>query len=224
MDAVTRQEDVLAQSTRARLFDLLGDLRRPAGTEELADRLGMHPNGVRTHLERLREAGLVERQRTRQGRGRPRDAWAISADAAPGGEPPSGYADLGRWLAGLMSERKTARRAIEERGRDIGRALAPTGGAATAEETMHAALVSLGFQPRREAQAPGELTYRLCNCPYRDAVREGQEVVCTLHRGMTRGLLDGISPETKLTGFVPRDPYAAGCLIELRGGLADDAP
>ena len=69
----------------------------------------------------------------------------------------------------------------------------------------------------------GTLTYKLCNCPYRDAVRESRDVVCTLHRGMTRGLLDAIAPETELAGFVPRDPYAAGCLIELRGELADEA-
>ena len=49
------------------------------------------------------------------------------------------------------------------------------------------------------------------------------DVVCTLHRGITRGLLDGVAPKTKLAGFVPRDPYTAGCLIELRGGLADAA-
>ena len=40
---------------------------------------------------------------------------------------------------------------------------------------------------------------------------------------MTRGLLDAIAPETELAGFVPRDPDTAGCLIELRGGLADEA-
>jgi hypothetical protein len=40
--------------------------------------------------------------------------------------------------------------------------------------------------------------------------------VCTLHRGITRGLLDAIAPETKLAGFVARDPDTAGCLIELR--------
>jgi hypothetical protein len=46
--------------------------------------------------------------------------------------------------------------------------------------------------------------------------------VCTLHRGMTRGLLDAIAPRTRLAGFVPRDPDAAGCLIELQGELADE--
>jgi len=54
-------------------------------------------------------------------------------------------------------------------------------------------------------------------------VPAGDGRVALLHRGMTRGLLDAISPKTKLAAFVPRDPYAAGCLIELRGELADEA-
>lgn len=222
MDLPARPDDALSQPTRARLFGLLGELRRPAGTEELAESLGLHPNGVRMHLERLAEAGLLERRRARQARGRPRDMWTIAPDAQPGGEPPSGYVDLGRWLARLISQGKTGRRAIESLGREIGRDLAPTGDASSPDEKMHAALASLGFQPRRGLDA-GTLTYKLCNCPYRDAVRESRDVVCTLHRGMTRGLLDAIAPDTKLEGFVPRDPYAAGCLIELRGELADDA-
>lgn len=222
MDVPTRPDDALAQPTRARLFSLLSELRRPAGTEELAGALSLHPNGVRVHLERLREAGLVARERTRQARGRPRDMWLIAPDAAPGGDPPSAYADLGRWLARAISPGRTSLRAVEATGRDIGRDLAPQGGPRSAEAKMHASLVSLGFQPKREAHASGALTYRLGNCPYRDAVRESQEVVCTLHRGMTRGLLESLAPETKLAGFVPRDPYEAGCLVELRGGLADE--
>ena len=224
MDLPTRLDDALAQPTRARLFSLLSELRRPAGTEELAERLSLHPNGVRVHLERLREAGLVARERDRKAVGRPRDMWLIAPDAQPGGDAPSAYADLGRWLARVISPGKTSLRRVEATGREIGRDLAPDGGACSAEEKMHATLVSLGFQPVREPRADGELTYRLCNCPYRDAVRESQEVVCSLHRGLTRGLLDAISPETRLTGFRPRDPYAAGCLIELRGGLAEARP
>ena len=82
---------------------------------------------------------------------------------------------------------------------------------------------SSAFSPRARSTATGTLTYTLANCPYRDAVREDQTVVCALHRGLTRGLLDEMSPRTKLVGFVPKDPYAAGCLIQLKGPLADDA-
>lgn len=223
MDLPVQPGDALSQPTRARLFALLGDLRRPAGTDELAERLGLHPNGVRVHLERMREAGLVTRERIRQPRGRPRDLWAISADADPGGAPPSAYADLGRWLARAIVPGRAGLRAVERTGREVGRDLAPDAAAATPEERMRAALVALGFQPERRSAAGGRLTYRLGNCPYREAVREGQEVVCTLHRGITRGLLDEIAPETALAGFVPRDPFRAGCLIELKGGLADEA-
>jgi hypothetical protein len=38
-----------------------------------------------------------------------------------------------------------------------------------------------------------------------------------------RGLLEAVSSKTKLAAFASRDPYEAGCLIELRGELADQA-
>src|SRR3954469_25045859 len=98
MDLPTRSDDVLAQPTRAELFRLLTELRRPAGTVELAERLGLHPNGVRVHLERLEAAGFVIRSRAPQTRGRPRDAWSVSPSADPGGAPPTGFRELARWL------------------------------------------------------------------------------------------------------------------------------
>lgn len=223
MDVPTRPGDVLAQPTRARLFALLGELRRPANTEELAERLDLHPNGVRVHLDGLREAGLVVRGRERRPRGRPRDAWSISPDAHPGGAAPTAYASLGRWLLRAMVASKIRVRDLEAAGRQIGRELTAEGGDGSPEERFHTTLVALGFQPRRELRPTGTLTYRLDNCPYRDAVRERQPLVCGFHRGMSRGMLDEIDPRTKLVGFVPEDPYAAGCLIELRGPLAREA-
>ena len=155
-DDVPRQlDDALAQPTRARLFALLNELRRPAGTEELSERLELHPNGVRAHLARLHGAGLVSRERIRQARGRPRDMWMVAPDARPGGDPPSGYADLARWLARVIATHKTPNRAAEGTGRKIGRELAPDDDWPS-EEKLHAVLASLGFQPRREA-TPGRL-------------------------------------------------------------------
>ena len=223
MDVPTGPSGPLAQPTRARLFKLLSELRRPAGTEELADQLQLHRNGVRVHLERLREAGLVVRDSSRQARGRPRDIWSIAPDASPGGVPPTGYESLGRWLTRVLASGKTSQRAVESAGREIGRDLAPEPSATTAEAQFHEVFVALGFQPRRQPGPGRELTYCLCNCPYRDAASESQAVVCTLHRGITRGLLEVMAPSTKLTGFVPRDPYAAGCLVEMQGDLAEQA-
>ena len=78
-------------------------------------------------------------------------------------------------------------------------------------------LAALGFQPTLETGADGPVNCRLRNCPYRDSVRENQDVVCVLHRGLTKGLLDQIAPSAKLTRFVPHDPDRAGCEIDVEG-------
>ncbi len=223
MDVPTRPGDVLAQPTRGRLFALLSELRRPASTEELAQELGLHANGIRMHLERLHEVGLVSRERERRTRGRPRDAWAISPQAQPGGDPPTGYAELSRWLVRSLASSSARVRDVEATGRQIGRELAPVAADGSAEQRMRDVLVSLGFQPERAPVAGDRLTYVLRNCPYREAVRERQALVCGLHRGLTRGLLDALDSKTKLVGFVPKDPDPAGCLIELRGRMAAEA-
>jgi predicted ArsR family transcriptional regulator len=224
MDAPVVARDELAQPTRARIFALLGELGRAVGTDELAALLKLHPNGVRVHLDILENGGLVVRERVRQARGRPRDEWTVSPTALPGGHAPSGYADLGRWLVRALANAKVGIRAVEATGREIGRELAPTSAddAHSPAQRLHGALAALGFQPTRSVSAPDRMTYRLGNCPYRDVVRERQPLVCALHRGLTRGMLDELDPKTKLVGFVPKDPDAAGCLVELRGPMARD--
>jgi predicted ArsR family transcriptional regulator len=106
--------------------------------------------------------------------------------------------------------------AVEATGREIGSEIAssdePRG-----QDALQGAFAALGFQPQVRRRKGDLLTVRLGNCPYRDAVRENQPVVCTLHRGITLGLLDVLDPQAQLTGFVPRDPDKAGCLIELSG-------
>lgn len=225
MDAPVAPQDALAQPTRARIFALLTELGRAAGTDELAESLQLHPNGVRVHLDILENGGLVVRERVRQARGRPRDEWTVSPTALPGGRSPSGYAELGRWLVRALDDAKVGIRAVEATGREIGRELAPASAddARSPERRLHGALAALGFQPVRSVSAPDRLTYRLGNCPYGDVVREGQPLVCALHRGLTRGMLDELDPKTKLAGFVAKDPDEAGCLIELRGPMAKEA-
>ena len=214
-------DDPLAQPTRARLFSLLERLRRQAATDELAEQLGLHPNGVRAHLERLAAAGLVTRTRVRRGPGRPRDEWSIAPGAAPGGERPHAYGDLARWLAEAIPPRPGRLREVEAAGRRIGHELA-AGSDAPAGVAIGAALASLGFDPAIERETPGRLVCCLGNCPYRESVRVNQDVVCGLHRGMTRGLLDRVARGARLERFEPRDPDTAGCVIEV-SGLRDEA-
>jgi predicted ArsR family transcriptional regulator len=213
--ATASADDTLAQPTRAKLFTILTELRRPAGTVELAERLGLHPNGVRIHLERLEAAGFVIRDRAPQIRGRPRDAWSVSPTANPGGAPPTGFRELARWLARTIPVRPGRLREVEAAGREIGRELAGTGEGQPGVETLYSTLAALGFRPQVDRSTSGRTTYCLGNCPYKDAVRANQAVVCTLHRGITRGVLDTLEPGARLVDFVPRDPDKAGCLIDV---------
>ena len=236
-------EDPLARDTRGRLFELLGHLGRAATTDELATDLALHPNGVRRHLEQLQLAGLIRRESIRQPRGRPKDGWSLDPDARPGGEPPRAYEELVRWLARAIPARAGSLRDLEHTGRGIGRELADSGAgtdgapAASGIEDFGRALTWLGFAPQTEspaepvepiqlpiAQPDENVTFRLTNCPYRQAVQENQPVICTLHKGILTGLLEKLEPEAELTGFHPRDPVTAGCTVDLLlRGRRDDA-
>jgi predicted ArsR family transcriptional regulator len=213
-------DDVLAQPTRARLFALLSELRRPGETVELAERLRLHPNGVRVHLERLESAGLVVRERTPQARGRPRDAWTVASGARPGGQAPHAYADLGRWLARATPARPRVLRDVQAAGREIGRELASRNEPIDGRDALQGALTALGFEPQLTQRDDDRMTLCLGNCPYRDAVHENQAVICTLHRGITIGLLDVLDRDATLTEFVPHDPDTAGCTIEISQSAA----
>jgi hypothetical protein len=105
-------------------------------------------------------------------------------------------------------------RAVEATGREIGRELAPAD--ATGARALVSLLAALGFQPQVTVEADS-LAVCLANCPYRDAAVENQATVCTLHRGITRGLLDVLEPSARLVSFEPRNPDEAGCLIRIAG-------
>jgi predicted ArsR family transcriptional regulator len=216
LDLQGNGDDVLAVPTRRRLFTALSQIGTGATTDDLATRLGLHPNGVRAHLARMHEAGLVVRRRVAGPRGRPRDEWAIAPTARPGGTAPEAYRLLARWLARSIPATARRLREVEATGRDIGRELAPAGATST-EHAIGDALAALGFEPRVQPAPAGRLGWVLGNCPYRDSVRENGDVVCALHRGLTRGLLDRLEPGATLARFVPHDPDRAGCEIEIQG-------
>jgi predicted ArsR family transcriptional regulator len=217
----TAPADVLGEPFPARLLRVLVELRRPATTAELSELLGAHHNTVRRNLRRLAAAGLLERRTAPVTRGRPPDEWVVSAGARPGGAPPHAYGDLARWLARALSA-GGGLPAVEQTGREIGREIAPGPADGDPPSTaLQHTLAAMGFAPRMERQPSQRTRYVLGNCPYREAVAENQPAVCALHRGITRGLLERLDPHAELTAFVARDPYSAGCLVEISGAAPD---
>ncbi len=215
---VPKADSLLTQPTRARLFETLQGLRRAASTEELAANLGLHVNGVRRHLELMESNGLLERRRVSRGRGRPRDEWSIASEARPAGTDPEAYSELAGWLARAIPDSPRRLQEIEQAGKSIGREMAPQ-----TDDDLDTALLdaftTLGFQPQIES-AGESVSCRLANCPYRRSAVENPDVVCTLHRGITIGLLESLDSGAVLTRFEPHDPEQAGCLVEVTAGAA----
>ena len=92
---------MLAQPTRRRLFALLSRLGGAATTDELAERLGLHPNGVqRPPRSSMRDAGLVSRTPCVAG---PRAPARRVGDRRPAPRPAASgreaYRPLAQWLA-----------------------------------------------------------------------------------------------------------------------------
>jgi predicted ArsR family transcriptional regulator len=201
--------------TRTRILGLLED--SPAGmtADELAEALELHPNGVRRQLRALIEDGAVGATRDpAAARGRP----ATRYRAADADREAAAVRRLSRMLVALVSELHPDEALVEEFGRRQASDLASGEDGRTAILDL---LTTLGFAPQEttggaDARA-GRLEVVLGHCPFREAVREeGGEMVCVLHRGISRGLAE-LSPGGRLADFEVRDPTQAGCRLVAEG-------
>ena len=216
MDLPQNTDDVLAQSIRARLFQALVRLRRPATTQELAAQVGRHPNSVRVQLQRLADVGLLERRDVAQPRGRPRQEWAIAAAARPAGRRPQALEQLSRWLAraagtggGLEDIEAAGQR---DRPRDRARSSRSAGRRGAPRHAggprLRPPRMSHRRWPRRALRARQlPLSRRGRGEPAAWSAR------CTA--ASPAGLLERLDRKARLTGFRPKDPYRAGCLVDV---------
>src|SRR5215211_8587049 len=95
----------LGDETRYAMYRELATSTAPLSAPELAERLGLHANTVRLHLDRLREAGLIEAEAVHRGTvGRPQHLYFLSAGAPGLGFDPPAHALLAGLLA-AMAER-----------------------------------------------------------------------------------------------------------------------
>jgi predicted ArsR family transcriptional regulator len=179
-------------TARVRVFDALLRCDGPITVASLAMALGVHPNTVREHLDALVLLELATRSTmVPAGRGRP----ACTYNAVQGASPPDArirdYADLANALAGqiVASSADPEAEAIAA-GEPWGRRLAgslPVRGTAAARRSVVALLDDLGFEPAADRRST---TIRLSRCPLLEVARARPDVVCSVHLGLVRGVLD----------------------------------
>lgn len=112
----------LGDNTRYAIYLELARAVRPLATAEVAETLGLHPNTVRPHLERMRDLGLVEVTSVSTGSvGRPQHRYALAADAPSLGLEPPAFPTLARVLLEAAAAGGLAPEDLVEAGREQGR-------------------------------------------------------------------------------------------------------
>ncbi len=179
----------LGDETRFSMYRELASATRGCSAQELADTLGLHANTVRLHLDRLREAGLVEVEAVHRGTvGRPSHVYSL-APGAPGlGFDPPSYTLLAGLLAALAERVGAEGEEATEIGRKWGIEAARRTRSRSCVKALTAELNRLGFQPVCETS--GTVTdIAFTHCPFRDLAEAYPELVCNLHRGISEGIV-----------------------------------
>ena len=217
MPSAERRLDLLktlGDNTRYAIYLELARSARPLATSEVAETLGLHPNTVRPHLERMREVGLLDARPDLRGAvGRPQKLYSLSAEAPSLGLEPPVFPMLSRMLLGMAIEAGLGGDLATDAGRSEGRRLAHRRRrvAPCVEATMDM-LDELGFDPAR-VDEDGTSTVAFTHCPFAELAESDPEVVCSLHRGMLEGFVEEVGGG-EVTGFdslISRTP----CQVQL---------
>jgi predicted ArsR family transcriptional regulator len=208
----------LGDETRFSMYQELAGSTVPVTASELADRLGIHANTVRLHLERLREAGLVEVEPVHRGTvGRPQHVYSL-APGAPGlGFDPPSYT----LLAGLLAAMAERMGADADDAAAAGRAWGSEAGRRTRSRSCAKALMGemdrLGFDPESEVLPGNRLDIAFLRCPFRELAEAYPELVCNLHRGITEGVVAEVGGGSieEFSTLYSRDPCRVTVAVEV---------
>ena len=184
----------LGDNTRYAIYLEVVRAPSPRSTGEVAETLGLHPNTVRPHLERMRDVGLLDVEIDSRGQvGRPTHRYFVAADAPSLGLEPPAFPILARMLVSAAGSLGIGGEDVVEAGRDQGRSMAGVAGddeePGACIDALVAALQSMGFDPAAEADDDAA-TIAFTHCPFRELAETHPEVVCHLHRGIVEGFLE----------------------------------
>ena len=217
-----------AGASRALVLESLRSGYRLMTVEAVAEAVGLSANTVRFHLDRLLREGLVTRQPARpDGPGRPHLVYRAVAAGAVDGD--GAYRLLAELLAEGLVRSGDARAALE-----AGRCWADRfveahdpsiGGNVGAEEDVAAVarvvelLTDGGFAPELLAD---ERTIALRSCPFMGLASKRADVVCAMHLGFARCVLQRLQDAARAAGRVPHQMEAG--LVRLKPVLDGSGP
>ncbi len=239
--------DLLSSPVRRRIVDVLANLpsaRDPRtgaqqaaeglSARELADQLDLHVTTMRFHLDQLVAGGLVTSHFKRgEGAGRPRKLYSVVQGTLDRGRSERSFALLSEVLIESFNERdesltpeelgaRWAHRRVHQEG--LGQTQTTPAGTPGQWLGKIGQMVDIleewGYTPE-VATTEGGRTARVAlhGCPFIDLARDNTALVCSIHRGLIRGVMEELGEEhteVSLTPFVT--PHL--CVAALSSGAA----
>jgi len=194
---------------RVQVLDALRDADAPLSVADIAQRLGLHVNTARFHLDALVAAGAAVRAVEQpSGPGRPRTVFAPRPGMDRGGR--RSYRLLAQILLSHMSSAgpdaaEVARLAGRAWGGFLAERPAPFQ-QLTAEEAIArliALLTDLGFAPEPERDVRLPAVIRLRHCPFLELAEGYGQLVCRIHLGLMQGALADLGAPVTASSLKP---------------------
>jgi predicted ArsR family transcriptional regulator len=203
-----RTHRALAAGTRVRILEVLRASPQGLDASQIAEKVELHHNTVRSHLALLLDAGLVTKSERKSSRpGRPRAVFEAAGDEQVPDQ--AGYQMLAQilasYLAGSTSDPSAA---AESLGQSWGRYLTerpvPFENVSrdAAIEQLSELFAEMGFEPEVVSDQV-ETQMLLHRCPYREVAESRPEVVCSVHLGLMRGVLAELHAPIAATELLP---------------------
>lgn len=216
----------VAAGRREEVLQTLREAAAPLSIAEIADRIGVHKNTVRFHLDTLVANQRVEQaERAHRVPGRPPQLFQVTTGMDPTG--PRHYQLLAQVLVdGLAAEPDPSSKAADA-GRAWGRRWAASSGDDETDPARHTdetpdsvtrltrMLDEFGFAPEQQGDgATAQIGLR--HCPFLELAKTSAELVCPIHLG----LMQGAMRQWRSTRTVDRlEPFVEPdrCVAHLRG-------
>lgn len=165
---------------RQAILEALRGARQGLDTNQLAERVDLHPNTIRWHLGVLTDAGLVQATpERRHGRGRPSVVHRLTGEGSARGRDE--YRLLATMLTDVVAADGNGKARAYEAGVRWGRHLRQGDPGADIAELLD----QEGFAAEQQGD-----TIEMRRCPFYALAEGAPQVICTLHHGIIDGALE----------------------------------
>jgi predicted ArsR family transcriptional regulator len=183
----------LGDNTRYAIYLEIARSPQPLSTAQISEGLGLHPNTVRPHLDRMRDVGLLDVEVGGRGYvGRPQHRYSTAQDSPSLGLEPPTMPLLARMVLAMAQRLDGQAFDAVAVGRAEGANRAkPFERAPSTLEALVSDLDRLGFDPV-VTDAPGDesaAVVAFANCPFAELAEQYSDLVCGLHHGLVAGFV-----------------------------------